>query len=76
MFEDIVNSKEKLTRDQEVILYVINTLNELVQKGLLEGGCFELSEEAKQIVKEMDFEPTEKEIEKVMVYLKQEGFIG
>lgn len=76
MFEDIMNNNIELTREQKVILYVINTLNTLVEQGLLEGGCFELSEEAKQIVEEMDFEPTEKEIEKVMIYFKQEGHIG
>ena len=74
MFEDIVNSKYKLTRDQEVILYVINTLNELVKMGILEGGGFELSEDAMMILKEIE-EPSEKEIERVMESFKREGYI-
>ena len=74
MFEDIVNSKEKLTRDQEVILYVINTLNELVGMGILEGGGWELSEDAMMIIKEME-EPSEREIERVMESFKREGYV-
>ena len=74
MFEDIVNSKYKLTRDQEVILYVINNLNELVKMGILEGGGFELSEDAMMILKEIE-EPSEKEIERAMESFKREGYI-
>jgi hypothetical protein len=79
MFEDILNNIEKdkkieLSRIQKTFLYVINTLNELVDKGIMEGKAFELSDNAYQYIE--DFEPTDEEIQICMSYMKSEGYIA
>jgi len=51
MFEDILNNIEKdekieLSRIQKTFIYVINTLNGLVDIGVIEDKAFELSDNA------------------------------
>ena len=74
MFEDIVNSVE-VSRKGLVILYVIKTLNELSDMGILEGKAFELDEKAHELLKGLNTPPTDEEIQETLILLKSEGYI-
>jgi len=73
MFEDLMNQDE-FTREQLVMIYVINTMNELVDMGLLEGGVFNVTEKGLKLIENLD--PTEEEIIKAIDGLKLAGYIG
>ena len=72
MFEDIIS--EKFTREDKAIVYAIKTLNELVDKGLVEGKPFEITEKGFEMIE--DFEPTDEELRLAMEKLKVAGYIG
>ena len=76
MFEDILNNNEdiELNRIQKTFIYVINTLNGLVDAGIMEGKAFELSNDAYKYIE--DFEPTDEEIQICVFYMKSEGYIA
>ena len=63
-----------LNRMQKAFLSVVNDLNHLEELGLITKGPFELDERAIKIAK--SFEPTKEEMEAVMFYLKQNGYIA
>jgi hypothetical protein len=63
----------ELTREQKTILFVINTLNELADEGILTKGPFEIDPEYKAIIK--SFNPTPEEIKEVIDLLRLEGYI-
>ena len=71
MFEDIIT--ESFTREDKAILYAIKTLNDLVDKGLVEGKLFEVTEKGFEMIK--DFEPTDDELIFAMDCLKIGGYI-
>lgn len=74
MFEDILGrDKIELSRLQKTIIFVINTLNELSDKGLLKGKAFKLSEDALGLIE--GFKPTDDEIILVLGMLKEKGYI-
>ena len=76
MFEDITNTEGEVSRKGLVILYVIRTLNELVDKGMLVGKAFELNEKAHELLEGLDPLPTDEEMKEVIDLLKLEGYIG
>lgn len=80
MFEDILkdlkidgSEKIELNRTQKAFLYVIDLLNSLVDNGLMKGKVFKIAKEAYPLFE--NFEPTEKEITEVILFMKKEGYI-
>ena len=72
MFEDITKDTV-ITREQKAMLYVIKTLNELVDMGIMEGKPFEVTEVGLEHIK--DFEPTDEEMKIAVLSLKALGHI-
>lgn len=64
----------ELTRTDKTILFVIQSLNELAEIGIITGGGLNIDERAKEIIK--DFKPTGDEIREVILSLKRQGFIA
>ena len=62
-----------LTREEKVTLYVIKTLNKLVDVGILEGQVFTISKQAEEAIK--DFKPTSEELKEAVLAFKREGYI-
>jgi hypothetical protein len=79
MFEDVLVPEEEeidlenLTRDQLTVIYVLKTLNELVDKGLMEGKMYEITDTGLGLIK--GFEPTEDELAECIRKMKEEGMI-
>jgi hypothetical protein len=80
MFEDVLKPENEeeidinnLTRDQLTIIYVLHTLNELVDKGLMEGKMCEITEKGLDLIK--GFEPTEEELADCIQNMKEQGMI-
>ena len=73
MYEDIMEKKE-YSRFDLTCLYVIKTLNELVDKGIMTGNLWEITDSAEELIK--DFEPTDEEMQLVIVLMKKDGYIG
>ncbi|MFW9871589.1 MAG: hypothetical protein ACFFG0_00640 [Candidatus Thorarchaeota archaeon] len=65
---------QAFNRQEKSMLFVIKTLNELVKKGILTQGGFQLSSKAEEAIK--GFKPTDIEIQQAMAILKNEGYIG
>jgi hypothetical protein len=66
---------KKLNRIEKTIIYVIKSLNELEDAGLLEGRAFDVPEN-KNLEKQMEgFEPTPEEMFSVINFLKKEGHL-
>lgn len=72
MFEDII--KKEMTREQKVFVYVIKTFNELVKKGLMKGGSFQVTEEGLKQIE--GFEPTDDELRECIEHMRAGGIIG
>lgn len=72
MFDDLLK-KRKFTRQEKAIIYVVKTLNELSDMGILEGKAFTISKEGLEAIE--GFEPTSEEIKNVMEMLANEGYI-
>jgi hypothetical protein len=72
MFEDII--KKDITREQKVLVYVLKTLNDLVEKGIMEGGGYQVTEEGLKYIK--GFEPTDDELRECIDLLKADGVLG
>jgi len=62
-----------LTREEKVTLYVIKTLNKLVDAGILEGQAFIISKQAEEAIK--NFKPTSEELKEAVLAFKREGYI-
>lgn len=75
MFEDILD-KTNWTKEEKILLYVIRTLNELADMGLVTEGPFKIAdmEKANEVIG--DFEPTNDEIEQTMYWMKDKGYLG
>lgn len=74
MFEDLLE-KTSFTHGEKLILYVIRTLNEIVEMGLLSKGPFVFTDPEKVNEVLEDFRPEDKEIEETIVWMKMEGYI-
>lgn len=77
MFEDLTtesNEGKEYTRNQKAMLFVIKTLNELCDEGVLTGKVFDIVNEALEAIE--GFKPTDKEIIECIAVLKEEGYIG
>ena len=74
MFEDILEKKD-WTREERVLLSVIITLNDLAEMGIFTEGPFEIVdiEKAKEIAG--DISPTEEEVNSIIVWMKEEGYM-
>jgi len=72
MFNDIIKEKEEFTRMELAMIYTIKTLNELVDKGLVENKIFEVSESGMELIK--DFKPTDDELKQCVVVLSSPEF--
>lgn len=72
MFEDIIKEDKEFPRMQLALIYTIDTLNSLVDKGIVKEKIFEVSDEAKELIK--DFEPTEDELKQCVLYLTSDEF--
>lgn len=69
---------DQLDRMEKVIVYVIGTLEELKEKGLVEGPE-PLTESGRAVfaeLKEQKFTPTEDEINQVMAFIMSGGLNG
>lgn len=64
----------ELTRIDKAIIYSIKTLNDLVEKGVLEDGGMTIGSEGEELIK--GFKPTKEELEIAMAILKKEGHLG
>lgn len=78
MFDDVLDAEEKfdinnINREQKTLIYVLNTFNELVEKGLMEGGGYEVSETGLELIK--GFEPTEEELQECIRQMKEQGIL-
>lgn len=74
MYEDLLEKGIKLERDQKAILYVVKTLNELSDKGILKGKPIEITEKGLKEIK--DFEPTNDEIQEAVKKMAVMGYFG
>lgn len=63
-----------ISRQQKAVLFVIKTLNQLVELDIMSGGNLEIDERAEALLK--GFEPTSAELELATLALKREGYIG
>jgi malate/lactate dehydrogenase len=72
MFDDIIS--EDFTREDKAIVYAIKTLNELVDKGIVNGQPFEITDKGFEMI--VDFEPTDEELKEAMEKLSIAGYIG
>lgn len=63
----------KLSREQKAILFVIKSLNKLVEMGIMAGGNLQLDERVENIIK--DFNPTDDELKKAVAILKHCGYV-
>lgn len=61
-------------RMQKVLLYTIETLNILAEKGLLTDGGLRLTDKARDLIE--GFEPETEELEEAMFILKKEGLMA
>lgn len=64
----------KITRKHKALVYVIKTMNELVDKGIMKGKPFEVTEDGLELIK--GFKPTNDEIKIAILKLKSMGYIG
>lgn len=64
----------ELTRMDKTVLFVIQSLNELAEIGIMSNGSLSIDERAKESIK--DFEPTKDEMREVISSLKKQGYIG
>jgi hypothetical protein len=58
-----------LIRDECIMLWVVNHLDELRDRGYITGGLFQCADLGKAVVKELDqmkFEPTDEEIKDML----------
>jgi len=70
----IQNAREvSLSRQDKCVIFVIKTMNELIEKGFLTGSAFTISKEAEEIAK--NFKPTLDEIKEVVMWFKMGGYI-
>jgi c-di-GMP-related signal transduction protein len=74
MFEDILE-KSSLNHNEKVVLSVIRTLNELVEKGILSEGPFTFPDPKKVDEILGDFQPTEDEIRDTIIWMKSKGYM-
>ena len=74
MFEDILQEKKEFTREEKTLIFVLKTLNDLVDKGFCEGGGYEITEKGLEILG--DFVPTEQEMKDCIENLKNSGDVA
>jgi hypothetical protein len=82
MFDDLLGKIEngedhEFSHDEMCLLYCINLCNKLVEKGILSGGAYEISERGNDLLDDYWKEdPTDKDIELGMKLVKECGLMG
>jgi hypothetical protein len=71
MFDDLTTNE--ITRESKILLYTIKDLNEFVEKGIMEGKAFEITDEGLNVLE--GFEPTEEEIKMGLQTLRDLGYL-
>jgi hypothetical protein len=67
-----------MSRAQAIILYVVHTIDDLKNDGLLEGGQIRVAKEGETVWKELEalgFKPTTEELHACLIELSAAGFI-
>ena len=67
--------KRELSRDEMVMLFVIDTLNKLSRKGILTGGCLKINKDYINDVRSMNPKPNYSEIEMALSALRSSGYL-
>lgn len=73
MFNDILKKDGDFDRKSLTFLYIIKSLDELKEMGIVEGGQYQMTEIG---LKELEgFKPTEEELTEVLLEMKAEGML-
>ena len=77
-FLDKIMESMPLNHGEKCLLFVVMAFEELRETGLMEGSPFEVNitkEQAKELIGD-DFNPSPKEIESVIQWMKEEGYMA